>query len=131
MRQSVKFKKHGRMSPRNPKKCTDLAPIDAIMRAAEVAGNPSKRGKGGVIGYLSWLAIKEPRAFASLFGRALPPQKTVGPGTGTGAEITLANAREKFADRINSIAQRLIEGGISLDPAELLAPEPSPGSANK
>ena len=76
------------------------------MRAAEAVGNPSKQGKGGLIGYLSWLASKHPGAYASLFGQALSLQKTVGPGVGA-EEITLHNAREKFIERINRIAQRM------------------------
>jgi hypothetical protein len=107
MRRSVKLKKPGCVSPRNSKKCTDLAPLDAIMRAAEAVGNPSKQGEGGFVGYLSWLAIEYPPAFASLLGRALAAQKMVGPGVGS--EITVANARETFMERVNSYARRLSE----------------------
>ena len=49
---------------------------------------------------------KHPGAYASLFGQALSLQKTVGPGVGA-EEITLHNAREKFIERINRIAQRM------------------------
>jgi hypothetical protein len=112
MRRSVKLKKHGRMSPQNFKKCTDLAPIDAIMQSADAVGNPSKQGKGGVVGYLSWLATKEPRAFASLLGRALPSQKTVDPGVRV-EEVNLDNVKELFAEKLTRVAQRMREDPLN------------------
>lgn len=42
---------------------------DAIMLAATEAG-----GKDGLVGYLKWLAINEPKAFAPLLGKVMPLQ---------------------------------------------------------
>lgn len=46
---------------------------EAIMLAAEEVGEDGK-GKDGVTGYCKRLAIKEPRAFATLMGKVLPTQ---------------------------------------------------------
>lgn len=46
---------------------------DAILRAAEAAGS-DKQGKDGLIGYCTFLATDEPKAFAQLLGKVLPMQ---------------------------------------------------------
>lgn len=55
-----------------PNKTTALLK-DAIIRAAEAAGE-DKQGKGGLVGYCTYLATEEPKAFAQLLGKVLPMQ---------------------------------------------------------
>ncbi len=57
---------------------------EAVVEAAEKVGEDGK-GKNGAVGYLVQLAQKEPKAFASLLGRAMPLQ-VEGPGEG-GAHV--------------------------------------------
>lgn len=57
-----------------PNKTTALLK-DAIMKAAESAGE-DMAGKGGVVGYCTFLAKSEPKAFAQLLGKVLPMQLT-------------------------------------------------------
>jgi hypothetical protein len=52
---------------------------DAIVEAAEAVGEDGK-GKGKLKGYLSRLAVDEPRAFAGLLGRVIPLQVNNGNG---------------------------------------------------
>ena len=63
-----------------PNKTTALLK-DAIIRAAEAAGE-DKNGKDGLIGYCTFLAKEEPKAFAQLLGKVLPMQIS---GEGGGA----------------------------------------------
>lgn len=46
---------------------------DAILKAAEAAGE-DKEGKGGLMGYCTFLAKEEPKAFATLLGKVMPMQ---------------------------------------------------------
>lgn len=46
---------------------------DAILKAAEDAGNNIEPG-AGMVGYLTQLAQTEPKAFSTLLGRVLPMQ---------------------------------------------------------
>lgn len=46
---------------------------DAIIKAAEAVGEDEK-GKGGLKGYCTFLAKKEPKAFAQLLGKVIPLQ---------------------------------------------------------
>lgn len=55
-----------------PNKTTALLK-DAILKAAEAAGSDTQ-GKGGLIGYCTFLATDEPKAFAQLLGKVLPMQ---------------------------------------------------------
>lgn len=48
---------------------------EAILKAAEAAGK-DMNGKGGVVGYCTFLATQEPKAFAQLLGKVLPMQVT-------------------------------------------------------
>lgn len=57
-----------------PNKTTALLK-DAIMKAAEAVGSDTN-GKDGVIGYCTFLAKEEPKAFAALLGKVLPMQVT-------------------------------------------------------
>lgn len=63
-----------------PNKTTALLK-DAIMKAAEAAGE-DMNGKNGVVGYCTFLATKEPKAFAQLLGKVLPMQLTGDDGGG-------------------------------------------------
>lgn len=55
-----------------PNKTTALLK-DAIIRAA-VASGEDQEGKDGLVGYCTFLAKKEPKAFAQLLGKVLPMQ---------------------------------------------------------
>ncbi len=55
-----------------PNKTTALLK-DAIIKAAEAAG-ADKAGKDGLVGYCTFLATEEPKAFAQLLGKVLPLQ---------------------------------------------------------
>lgn len=57
-----------------PNKTTKLVK-EAIIEAAEALGEDGK-GKNGTTGYLKTLAVKEPKAFATLLGRVLPMEVT-------------------------------------------------------
>lgn len=63
-----------------PNKTTALLK-DAIIRAAEAAGE-DQNGKNGLVGYCTFLAKDEPKAFAQLLGKVLPMQIT-GEGDGS------------------------------------------------
>jgi hypothetical protein len=60
-----------------PNKTTMLLKV-AIIEAAAAVGENGK-GKGKLKGYCKWLAVQEPKAFASLLGRVLPTQIEVDP----------------------------------------------------
>lgn len=62
-----------------PNKTTALLK-DAIIKAAEASGE-DKQGKDGLVGYCTFLAKEEPKAFAQLLGKVLPMQIT-GEGDG-------------------------------------------------
>jgi len=53
-----------------PNKVTTLLK-DAIILAAEAVGE-DRKGKDGLVGYLKYLAKREPKAYASLLSRVLP-----------------------------------------------------------
>ncbi|OJU12266.1 MAG: hypothetical protein BGN85_09435 [Alphaproteobacteria bacterium 64-11] len=57
-----------------PNKTTALLK-DAIIKAADAEGENGK-GKGGLTGYLCFLARKHPASFAVLLGKVLPTQIT-------------------------------------------------------
>ena len=50
--------------------------VEAFMTAAEAAGDPSNRGKGGPAGYFKFVAANQPRAFLRLWAQILPLQMT-------------------------------------------------------
>jgi hypothetical protein len=116
MPERVRLKNHSwnGSRPRNARKCADVGLIEAITLAAEAVGNPGKRGRDGVIGYLIWLATKEPRTFGTLLGRVLPLQETVAP------EIAAekSNAVEMLMARLTALGDRLPEDHIPQNPAE-------------
>lgn len=63
-----------------PNKTTALLK-DAILKAAEAAGGPSKGGQpGGIVGYLEAQAKANPGPFLALLGKVLPLQVTGGDG---------------------------------------------------
>lgn len=51
-----------------------------IVQAAENHGSDGK-GKGGLVGYLEFVAAKHPKAFVSLLGRLMPLQVSGNAGT--------------------------------------------------
>lgn len=55
-----------------PNKTTALLK-DAIIKAAEAAGS-DQTGRDGLVGYCTFLAKEEPKAFAQLLGKVLPLQ---------------------------------------------------------
>jgi hypothetical protein len=55
-----------------PNKTTALLK-DAILKAAEATGE-DREGKDGLVGYCTYLAKDEPKAFTQLLGRVLPIQ---------------------------------------------------------
>lgn len=57
-----------------PNKTTALIK-EAIVTAAEMVGADSA-GKDGVVGYMTFLAKSEPKAFAGLLGKVIPLQIT-------------------------------------------------------
>jgi hypothetical protein len=74
-----------------PNKTTALLK-DAIIKAAEAAGS-DKAGKGGLIGYCTFLAKDEPKAFAQLLGKVMPLQIT-----GEGEDGALKIEVVRFSD---------------------------------
>jgi hypothetical protein len=46
--------------------------LQAIVMAPQSVGNPAKRGKGGLPGYMEWLAVKYPRIYVSLLIKFKP-----------------------------------------------------------
>ena len=77
----------GKGNPGKPKGAVNkvtLALREAVVQAAEKVGEDGK-GQNGLVGYLVALAKTEPKAFASLLGRAMPLQ-VEGPGEG-GAHV--------------------------------------------
>lgn len=58
----------------SPNKTTKLLK-DAIIKAAEAAGE-DMNGKNGLVGYCTFLATQEPKAFSQLLGKVLPMQVT-------------------------------------------------------
>jgi len=67
-------KKTGGRAKGTPNRTTALLK-EAILAAAERTGGDGK-GKDGLMGYCSFLAVNEPKAFAQLLGKVLPMQLT-------------------------------------------------------
>lgn len=77
----------------SPNKTTALLK-DAILRAAELAGD--QYGKDGMVSYLHEQAIANPGPFMSLLGKVLPIQLAGADGEDglpTAIQITLVNAK--------------------------------------
>jgi hypothetical protein len=70
------------------------------MQAAEAVGDPGNHGRGGLMGYLIWLARKEPRTFAALLER-LPIQEVFE------RRAELDNAHQTLMDRVTAYAERM------------------------
>lgn len=58
----------------SPNKTTALLK-EAIIKAAEATGS-DREGTDGLVGYCTFLAKDEPKAFAALLGKVLPMQVT-------------------------------------------------------
>lgn len=85
---------------------------DAILLAAVAVGE-NGRGKGELVGYLTFLARREPKSFAALLGRVLPLQIT---GRDGGPVQVQDLTREQ-------VLLQLRERGIPVD--QLLLPSPA------
>ena len=77
--------------PKGSPNKTTAAIKDALMLAAEEAG-----GKRGLVGYLKWLALNEPKAFAPLLGKLIPTQIT--------GDLTVRQAATMSDDELAAIA---------------------------
>lgn len=64
--------KTGGRTKGTPNKTTSMLK-NAIISAAEAAGE-NMNGKNGLVGYCTFLATKEPKAFSQLLGKVLPMQ---------------------------------------------------------
>ena len=70
-----------------PNKTTALLK-DAILKAAEATGE-DQEGKAGLVGYCTFLAKDEPKAFAQLLGKVLPIQVHGDPDAPITGKVTL------------------------------------------
>jgi hypothetical protein len=57
--------------PGSPNRTTRVVK-DAFLEAARRTGDPENGGRGGLVGYLMWIARKHPVPFASQLGRLIP-----------------------------------------------------------
>ncbi len=80
---------------------------DAKLTEQEVAEAVDEYG--GLVGYLRWLATKQPQSYASLLGKVLPLQIKIDAGRAT-AEYETAN----------EIQRRLAEQGLTVESMKLL-----------
>ena len=108
---------HRGRKPGTPNKVSKLLK-DAVLLAAEEVGyityKHDKKGKlvlsatgvDGLVGYLKYLAINEPRSFAILLGRVLPMQVAVR-DTGTSPDVVYKTVEEVRAE--------MREKGIPID----------------
>lgn len=86
---------------------TTAALKEAILLAAEEVGENGK-GKGGLVGYLRFVATKEPKAFAGLLGRVLPLQLTGAGGGPIEHALTVSAATGRLLEELSGIgADRL------------------------
>lgn len=92
-----------------PNKTTALLK-DAILRAAEAAGE-DKAGKGGLIGYCTFLAKEEPKAFTTLLGKVLPMQVT-GPNDGPIA-IDVSRLKGMSDEELSVLERALVQIGVA------------------
>ena len=65
------LKRAGLGRPKGSQNKINVLIKDAVLKAAEIVGDG---GKDGLVGYCSFLARQEPRAFASLLGKLIPSQ---------------------------------------------------------
>lgn len=71
--QADNLSRRGAGRPKGSPNRTTALLRDAILKAAEAAGEDGQ-GKEGLMGYCTFLAKEEPRAFATLLGKVLPMQ---------------------------------------------------------
>jgi hypothetical protein len=79
---------------------------DAIARAAEAVGEDGC-GKNGLIGYLKWLAVREPQVFAGLLGKLLPLQVA---GSMAVEEVPRIHSGMSIAEATEAYARTLAAG---------------------
>lgn len=82
---------------------------EAVLLAAEAAGN--KKGRGGVVSYLTWGAKNQPASFMALLARILPLQ----------IEAKQTSHTEVIYRSVADIRQELLRRGISAEALERLA----------
>jgi hypothetical protein len=93
----------------------DYSLQDSIFMAAEAVGDPDRYGRGGLVGYLKYLAVKHPRTFGMLLAAQMRQSKdSNGPKSrvqtpGLNNEITLETAGEVFAKKLRGMADRMRE----------------------
>lgn len=68
---------------------------EGIVTAAIQVGEDGK-GKGGLVGYLRFLARKQPKAFSQLLGRVLPLQISATPGSFIGSVNIIPVPPDKY-----------------------------------
>jgi hypothetical protein len=115
----AKFQKGGKRPPNAGRKRGSINKTTSVLKqavllATEQTGDPSKRGRGGLIGYLRFVAREYPKVFVpSLLARVLPLQVQVD----TQAEIIYRNVAEverEIASRgfsIEEVAALLTKAG--------------------
>lgn len=78
-----------------PNKTTALLK-DAILRAAELAGNPDQQeGKDGLVAYLQARAIDTPGPFLALIGKVLPMTVSGDPNAPVSISVSWQQPTEK------------------------------------
>lgn len=88
-------KRAGPGRPKGSPNRTTAALKDALMIAAEETGRDGK-GKHGLVGYLKWLAVEEPKTFGMLLGKIIPTQIT--------GDLTVRQAATMSDDELAAIA---------------------------
>jgi len=100
-------------SPKNSPKRPTYSLQDAILIATEQVGDPDRSGRGGLIGYLKYLAVKDPRTFGMLLATHLRQsqasygQKSRIQTPGLNDRITLETAGEELLRRIFALKKNL------------------------
>jgi hypothetical protein len=106
---------NGGSRPRNSPKKPTYSLADGILAAADKVGNPDRQGRGGRVGYLEWLAVRDPRTFGMLLATHLRQnldshvQKPRFQTPGLNDGITPENAGEALMAKISAVGKRLKE----------------------
>jgi len=86
-----------------PNKSTKILE-DAFLKAAEAAGN--KKGKHGVVSYLTWVAIKKPASFMPALARMIAQQLET---------KQISHTEELAYPTVEEVRQELIKRGVPVD----------------
>jgi hypothetical protein len=76
--------------------------LQAIVMAPQSVGNPARRGKGGLAGYMEWLVVKYPRIYASLLVKFKPLLLAE-----QAYEAECANVRELLMERLDRMIKNI------------------------